>query len=700
VRAIADGTIVYVRKTDTTEKAALSYRGVRTDDGCVVIRHTTEIGEGDSAKVTFFSIYMHLQTVTAPAVGKNVYRKDVLGVAGLIYGQRGQIHFEIVCDETNLMRLVGRTTGHLTAAAGRTDAVYGDVWFKVPRGALIFRNEPHPNREDDQGPAPCLYSGIQPQPGTPTTAEYVIRMRYTRGNCSLATFQQQDDGSFVEVGSPSVREGYEYGLYKEATRLNGKYVELNQAAGCAYATAPAPSVIYEILRFGHVVGPDAMPANAKFGHWREIATPGITGWVNLSAPGISVYSDADFPHWAEWSLIDDNATSDSRCDAFTIKRWLDLDDDGDVSHADAVGALQSELVQRRLSKAICRFPSEWSRDEQAINHRWGWLMSASDALSTPLSESDFRLLKEHIQALAFWEDVHEDEYPKAEACWHFPPKAFVEHFGKCGWLSAEEMAQCFPRRLMHLQGAQFHRASTSWETAFVRARAWVAAFNIGARRYGLSGYRIRLLHLFSHVIPETGNLHYVKEIGGEGMVYSPYYGRGLIQLTHIGNYKSYGLFRCLHDQNLPVEFRELGWNPDIFIAKNNNGNHNAYNCVDSACFYVISRSGMLAHMDAGVGINHAVTLSKDVNGYVAIENLNGLEVRLQSVAYLTAILLDESNGTDPVAITFEWRRNSQKEPVHDAQGHVVMVGQPPRPQKKFYRAQHTIHAALERQQPF
>ena len=138
VRAIADGTVVYVRKTDLTEKAALSYRGVRTDDGCVVIRHTTEIGEGNSAKVTFFSIYMHLQTVTAPAVGNRVYRKDVLGVAGLIYGQRGQLHFEIVCDEANLMRLVGRTTGHLSAPAGRTDAIYGDVWFRVPKGENIF----------------------------------------------------------------------------------------------------------------------------------------------------------------------------------------------------------------------------------------------------------------------------------------------------------------------------------------------------------------------------------------------------------------------------------------------------------------------------------------------------------------------------------------------------------------------------------
>ena len=62
VRAIADGKVVYVRKTDTTHKPTLQYRNVRTDNGCVVIRHDTEIGEGDNAKLTYYSVYLHLQT--------------------------------------------------------------------------------------------------------------------------------------------------------------------------------------------------------------------------------------------------------------------------------------------------------------------------------------------------------------------------------------------------------------------------------------------------------------------------------------------------------------------------------------------------------------------------------------------------------------------------------------------------------------
>ena len=57
-----------------------------------------------------------------------VYRKSPLGRAGQIYGDPGRLHFEIVCDEENLKRLVGRASGHLnTGANGRTNAVYGSM---------------------------------------------------------------------------------------------------------------------------------------------------------------------------------------------------------------------------------------------------------------------------------------------------------------------------------------------------------------------------------------------------------------------------------------------------------------------------------------------------------------------------------------------------------------------------------------------
>ncbi|WP_116148177.1 M23 family metallopeptidase [Paraburkholderia sp. BL27I4N3] len=139
VRAIADGTIVYVRQTDTTHKPTLQYRNVRTDDGCVVIRHDTEIGEGDNAKVTYYSVYMHLQAaLSSLSVGKKVYRKDILGTPGQIYGQFPQIHFEIVCNEANLRKFIGRAPGRWAAprlVPMRSMAITGSS-FLVVRSSL------------------------------------------------------------------------------------------------------------------------------------------------------------------------------------------------------------------------------------------------------------------------------------------------------------------------------------------------------------------------------------------------------------------------------------------------------------------------------------------------------------------------------------------------------------------------------------
>ena len=266
-------------------------------------------------------------------------------------------------------------------------------------------------------------------------------------------------------------------------------------------------------------------------------------------------------------------------------------------------------------------------------------------------------------------------------------------------LHPKEMAQCFPRKLLHLKLTQFKPSITSWVTAISRAERWSKAFNEGTGKYGLSGQKLRLLHLFSHVIPETGNLDLVKEVGGEERKYSPYYGRGLIQLTHFETYKIYGDFRKFRNNNLPEIFRKLGWDPNEIIARDNDGHHNYANCVDSAGFYLVTRKNMLSHLDAGVSQQDVIRVSKDVNGYVAIENLNGLEARLQSAVYLRNILLDEIFGEGEVPITFDWRRHSKRESALTAQGNPVMVGNPPHPRKKYYVTTHHISVSLDRQKP-
>ena len=113
----------------------------------------------------------------------------------------------------------------------------------------------------------------------------------------------------------------------------------------------SPSAIFEILRFGRCMG-DEIPYGARLNHWRKVKTPDGDGWINLSKAGVRVYSDADFPEWAGWSFIGDDPTPDSLCDSPTIKRWLDVNHAGHVSHADAVSALGMDAI--RAAHGACR----------------------------------------------------------------------------------------------------------------------------------------------------------------------------------------------------------------------------------------------------------------------------------------------------------------------------------------------------------
>jgi hypothetical protein len=138
---------------------------------------------------------------------------------------------------------------------------------------------------------------------------------------------------------------------------------------------------------------------------------------------------------------------------------------------------------------------------------------------------------------------------------------------------------------------------------------------------------------------------------------------------------------------------EVGWNPDELIARTNT-DYNATNCADSACYYVISKSGMVAKMDHGIAQTDAVAVSKCVNGNVAIEKLNGLEVRLQSVIFLRDVLLDANSDTLTETMVFLWRRNSEKEPTGqlNAQGNPI---------KKFFLKDPPweIQIPLDKQRP-
>ncbi len=532
VRTIADGIIVYLRKPQpevSDKNHALMYRGEWTDDGCVVIKHETEIGEGNNGKVTFFSIYLHLSDIDKHFLDtfgkdKRVFRKDKIGTAGKIYGTPDCIHFEIICDSTNLKRLVGRDSGRLdTLKAARTDALYGDAHFKITASTdlpiLLYASEAANAAQTAEPVATVtepLYVRIRLQPES-AADKHGARYVHTYREVPLGS------GNFEEVGKPLCSENFEYQMHGIATK----------------AYPMCPSAGYELLRFGRVIGPDALaPVNAPL--WVRINAPRIDpanpdappavmqGYVNLHSNKVLSFSDADFPHWMGWTLVDDDKTPDSLCNSATLRRWLDKDGNNVVSHKEAVAQLSKELVQKRLRKTICRFPTEWEKNN--IASRWGWLKSPHEALSCPLTTEAYDRFERHHRALAFWEEAN----PDIDADhWHFNPKEFISHFRKCKWLSKAELQQLLPTYSIRKTGEGY-----DWEEVEVIAKTnrFIDlnrhALNISLRKYGINS-ALRMAAFFQNAIVETSWLRDFREnYGRDANLHRGWYGRGFLQLTN------------------------------------------------------------------------------------------------------------------------------------------------------------------------
>lgn len=519
VRAIADGTVVYARAAsarNTDPDDPLNYHaGERvagwTSDGCVVIQHDTEIGDGANATVRFFSIYMHLEEVAQAIVrGRPVYRKDVLGQPGLVNGQPGRLHMEIICDDTNLARLVGRNSGDLaTSANGRVDAVYGDTYAHLPAGTVFYATRPpHPRRTGEAVAMP---------PVAHTTTEALFIGIRRAGHAWVTTWRSNGE----TIGTAVDETDDEYLMFRTAKAMNTR----------------CQSAAFELLRFGRVLSDDVLdPANTP--HWRHARYPGGRGWVNLADPACHVFSDADFPHWLGWTLIDDSADHDSRMDSALIRGWLDTDGNGKVTPDEARAQLATAAVKTKLKRAICKMPTEWRAS--TIDARWGWLKTATDENPEKLEDADFATFKAHVAKLCFWDDAGLTIDPDH---WHFHPREFINHFRKCEWYSTDELARCIPRRSLS--------GSATWESARQRADSNRTGLNVFFRKY-TGPNRRRHMHALAQIYIETGILSYNVEIGtGNRLVYGPFYGRGYMQLTWADNYAKYGTFKNLANQTHP-----------------------------------------------------------------------------------------------------------------------------------------------------
>jgi predicted chitinase len=564
LRCIADGEIIYARRptarsNDTTHPQNYNPYGTSmawTDNGMVIIRHVTDIGTGNNAKgIAYYSLINHLAELkgnclkfangTTTADEKNISRKELIGFAGHIYGAADHVHMEIVCDDANLERFVGRSSNKSNIESdGRTDAVYGEIYFHLPIGTNFYQNRPTDIVTTPTGPI-----------GHTTVQPIVVGLRYCNGDgphpgdAYLSTYST--DGK--TIGNPPLREpDAEYDLLVRATAIAESHKGYH---GSAISTI---SALYEMLRFGRTIGPDTLnPATTP--HWRRANHPSGAGWVNLNAQGVFKFSDADFPAFKGWSLISDDIDKDSRCNSTALINIVKQSSSAkSLDRTELERQLSLPEVQTSLSGAIAKFPSEWNRG--TIDERWSWLQNHPDY---GLDAEGWRALREHINALCVPAESLPQELRTAH--WHFHPRRFIAHIRQCSWLSAAEMAQTLPKYLFYTGDGNPRTAVTNPKQALTRAEANTRlarhgiALNQCIRKY-IGPDKQRLAIFLAQVILETAHwrdlnqncrlMHewYYGQYTPKNpatQYYSAFYGRGIMQLTWAGNYKAYGDFRAL-----------------------------------------------------------------------------------------------------------------------------------------------------------
>ena len=115
------------------------------------------------------------------------------------------------------------------------------------------------------------------------------------GNRLITTYNE--GGTKIDQRSDP---NFEYEIYKLAQKRFPQHI----SAG------------YELLRFGRVIGPDSLPANAR--NLQEIPLGyGRQGWVDLNRPEIKKLSDADFPYWHWKRITEDDGPfnpNDGKCE--------------------------------------------------------------------------------------------------------------------------------------------------------------------------------------------------------------------------------------------------------------------------------------------------------------------------------------------------------------------------------------------------
>lgn len=606
VRAIADGTVVAFRfgaQAETYEPYGVY------DTGFILLRHESQTGENTT--LVFYSLYMHLanqaslaadrlsqvptwmrqnpgQSVQRPS-NQRVQRKDVLGFTGQLYG-REALHFEVFMLDADFER-VWRDSTAITQGTGSNDW-FGNAHFVIPAAQAFAAGHPHATSAqgikiaDPPGGDHDVFFATPPGVAGQNEQALYVSVDLQRGRRTATTYRATAEGGFEQLGAPVVQDDYEYELYRLATIL--------------YADCPSAGV--EWLRFGRILGPDVTERNENWQLVRYSAT--AIGYIDLAPDQIVKLSDADFPHWHGWDRREEGSTTnaeDGICDDENTLQLLQR-------------AATDSASNKKLQHLICKAPTEW--DGTDLDVRFAQFRAAGQPLE---AEESWLRFVEHVNKLVFWT---ESGLPQ-RSVWHFHPLRFVRHFRASGWLSIDELVRSIPRYPYYAISGNVQRAVTTGpasvyqvtrSTAKNRLQNYVSALNIAMRKYVIQS-PLRKAHFLAQTILETDRWKTMREYGQGApnpaipmaQYYAAFYGRGIMQLTWVGNYIDYGSYRsnglpnhggAYSDHRITAQSKhwtaspqnhgtEIPWapryDPDLIVTI-------AHNACDSGGYYWISKN--------------------------------------------------------------------------------------------------------------
>jgi predicted chitinase len=590
VRAIADGEVVAYRVTQNAvsdgQKKSDGTNALNSNTGFVLLKHTTDTGEGRT--ITFYSLYMHLLDIVGmqglvpqlqpsqapqnsspnalpkwllaetegvqPGGGKKVYRKDQLGYVGK-YHNETHLHFEIFMTEADFTAWFEQD-GHKVALGEshpETPAskdYWGHTYFVIPEKSAFVSVPP--------GMASLNTGGHTPKPFFPALDEGVlgdgntlyVQTYFSRGERFMRAWIDRGDGTLVALTPDEPIKDkfdeYEYQLYERATKL--------------YEACPSDG--YEMLRFGRILSTDTptLPAEAQ-ATW--LAVPfdqGKVGYIDVNQQTVKKLSDANFPFFMDWQKIEDGNTPFDQAGLCGYDELCRITGVTDLQSADAATlqefsreeSLKSYVqghaaVRAKLKGFICHAKSEW--DASNNEARYGGLKEPEGFFGKrkDVDPDGYTRFIDFVKQSQFMGQL---QAPLGEGnkLWFFHPLAFIRHFRKCGWLSATELAQCVPRKVIdetknNVHQKVFPTATIQWNKAFARAQRFAPYMNRTLRKYAICNDAMRLAYFFGNTIQETTYLTSTVEGGGPHTRYAPWYGRGVIQLTFEENYKRYGDYR-------------------------------------------------------------------------------------------------------------------------------------------------------------